>query len=68
MVEAKSPVPVSSSVSAKGPGVLACDAELEDDFGKLTLVSGEGVFESVADGVLGTQMYQSKDALSRRTL
>ena len=68
MVAARSPVPVPPSVSAEGPGVLACDAELEDDSGELTLVSGEGVLESDADGVFGTQMYQAKDALSRRTL
>ena len=52
MAAARSPVP--STVAADVPGVLACDAELEDDSGELTLVSGEGVFESDADGVFNT--------------
>ena len=68
VIAARSPVPVPSTVSAGGPAVLDRDPELEDDSGERTRVSGEGVLESDDDGVFGTQIYQAKDALSRRTL
>ena len=56
----------------KGLDVLECASEVSgSDLGEATEwfgSVGDGDLESGGDGWLGTQMYQAKEALSRRTL
>lgn len=77
MIAAKLPVPLTNC-SAGEPSFLLGEDEVESDSGvsgselnegaeRLGSV-GEGDLDSGGDGCRGTQTYQAKDALSRRTL